>query len=76
MNKDNLCKYYSSMLMYKKLLFNDEITNDEYNKIESFLADKYCIKINHIIRSNDLISSSFRVIYGNAKKEEKSNDNK
>ena len=62
MNKDNICKYYSSLLLYKKLLFDGEISEQEFDKIENRLAKKYCIKIDSIIRSNELINSSFRVI--------------
>ncbi len=76
MNKDNICKYYSSLLLYKKLLFDGEISEQEFDKIENRLAKKYCIKIDSIIRSNELINSSFRAIYVGAKKEVKTNDSK
>lgn len=74
MNKTNICKYYSSLLLYKKLLFDGDISQQEYDKIETNLAKKYCIKIDSIIRSNELINSSFRAIYVSAKKEVITND--
>ena len=74
MNK-NIERYYSSLLMYKKLLVDGEISQDEYDKIESKLAKKYCIKTDSIIRSNDLINSSFRAMYIHESKEVNSNEN-
>lgn len=76
MNKNDICNYYSSLLLYKKLLSNGSISKEEYNAIESYLAKKYCIKIDSIIRSNELINTSFRVIYGNEEKEVISSENK
>lgn len=68
MNNTNICNYYSSLLMYKKLLSEGEITKQEYEKMEAHLAKKYCIKIGSIIRANELINSSFRAMYISAEK--------
>lgn len=75
MNEHNICNYYSSLLFYKQLLSNGDISQEEYDKIETFFAKKYCIKIDSVIRSNELINTSFRVIYGSEKKEVISNEN-
>ena len=74
MNKDNICKYYSSLLLYKKLLFDGEISEQEFDKIENRLAKKYCIKKVSLYRANDLINTPFRVMYIHGKKEVKSNE--
>lgn len=63
MDKTNLANYYSALLMYKKLLVDGDISQQEYDKIEYHFANKHCIKIDSIIRTNNLINSSFRANY-------------
>lgn len=45
MNKANICKYYSSLLLYKKLLFDGVISQQEYDKIETYLAKNIVSKL-------------------------------
>lgn len=63
MNRENLERYYHSLLPFKKMLNEGEISKDEYDKIEGFLAKKNCIKNSNLYRANDLINNAFRVMY-------------
>lgn len=40
MNRENLERYYHSLLPFKKLLSEGEISKEEFDKIEGFLAKK------------------------------------
>ena len=66
-----LNRYLLSIENLKAMYKDGLIDAKDYQKAESFLAKKYCIKIDSIIRSNELINSSFRAIYVGAKKEVK-----
>lgn len=52
-------RYSVAMLFAKKMLESSIISNEDYDKIEDKIAQKYCIKIDSIYRTNDLINSSF-----------------
>lgn len=71
MERNNLEKYYSSMLIISKMLSNGLISEEEYLKAEEFLAQKHCIKKGNLYRRNDLIMPPERVIYSDAKEEVK-----
>lgn len=51
-------RYSVAMLFAKKMLESSIISNEDYNKIEDKIAQKYCIKIDSIYRLNDLINST------------------
>ena len=70
----NIEKYYSSMLPVRKMLESKIISEEDYKKAETHLAEKYCIKISNIYRLNDLIKTPFRVMYICDKKEVKNDD--
>ena len=62
MERSNLEKYYLSMAPIKKMFDIGTITNSEYQKAESFLAEKYCIKKGNLYRLIDLTIPRNRVI--------------
>ena len=74
MERSNLEKYYLSMAPIKKMFDIGTITNPEYQKAESFLADKYCIKKGNLYRLNHLTIPRSRVIYMITEEEVKSNE--
>jgi hypothetical protein len=70
MNTKNIESYFSS-LMHLIAMKNREILNEaDFQKAESVLASKYCIKKDSLYRANDLINNRFRVIYILPKKED------
>lgn len=74
MERSNLEKYYLSMAPVEKMFEAGIISRPEYHKAESFLAEKYCIKIGNLYRLNDLTFSSKRVIYIVPKEEVNGNE--
>mgnify|MGYP000896488445 CR=1 FL=1 len=63
MNKEhriNVENYYASLMQLKRMLALNIISNDDFIRCDGIIADKYCIKISSIYRSNNLIHSSFR----------------
>lgn len=72
----NLERFTASLAIVKSLLFKGEISKEEFYQAEDHLAKKYCIKIDNLYRSNDLILFGFRGIYMNDKKEEIANGSK
>lgn len=70
----NYEQYLSSLSMLKKMRKDGIISSEEYQKAESAIADKYCIKKVSIIRANDLINSPFRAMYIREEKEEKQDE--
>ena len=69
MNMDNLNRYVNAVKVAEVMFQKGIITKDDFNKVESELAKKYCIKPNSIFRLNDLINEAKRVINSNTKKE-------
>lgn len=71
---NNYEHYLSALLMIKKMKKDGVINDEEYQKSESAIAEKYCIKKVSIIRANDLINSPFRAMYIRDEKEEKQDE--
>lgn len=69
MNRINLENYYTSVSVIKEMRTQGIINENEYYKMEKYLAKKYCIKNGSLYRLNDLIINDFRVIYVDTKKE-------
>lgn len=63
MERSNLEKYYLSMTPIKSMFEKGIISKQEYQKAESYLADKYCIKKGNLYRLNNLTMHRKRVIY-------------
>ena len=63
MKRSDLEKYYLSVAPIKSLYDQGIINKTEFIKSETFLADKYCIKIGNLYRLNNLTKPSKRVIY-------------
>jgi len=63
MKRTNLEKYFLSLAPIKFMLEQEIITKSEYQKAESFLAQKYCINIGNLYRLNSLTKLPKRVIY-------------
>ena len=70
----NLESYLLSIENIKNMLKQGIIDESDFLKAERFLAEKYCIKKVSLYRENDLINSSFRVMYIHGKKEVKNNE--
>ncbi len=69
MSTKNIESYYSS-LVHLIAMKNRGILNEaDFQKAESVLASKYCIKKDSLYRANYLINNRFRVIYILPKKE-------
>ena len=68
MNMDNLNRYVNAVKVAEVMLQKGIITKDDFNKVESELAKKHCIKPNSIFRLNDLLNEAKRVINSNTKK--------
>lgn len=62
MKRSNLEKYYLSMKPFEKMRDEHIISREEYQRAESFLADKYCIKKGNLYRLNHLTIPRSRVI--------------
>jgi len=75
MERTNLEKYYLSIAPIKLMFDTGIIDKLDYQKAESFLAEKYCIKKGNLYRLNDLTIPSKRVIY-RVSEEEEHNDEK
>ncbi len=56
----NVENYIACLVQIKQMLKLGIINKNDFNKMETIIADKYCIKISSIYRLNDLIDSSFR----------------
>jgi len=69
MNRTDLEKYYLSMKSITAMHNEGLIANDEYDKAESLVADKYCIKTGSLYRLNHLTIPRTRVIDSVSKKE-------
>ena len=69
MERSNLEKYYLSITPIRLMFEKGIMTKQDYQKAESFLADKYCIKKGNLYRLIDLTIPSKRVIYILPKKE-------
>lgn len=63
MERSNLEKYYLSIAPVRSMFERGMMTKQDYQKAESFLADKYCIKKGSLYRLNDLTIPSKRGIY-------------
>ena len=64
-------RYLLSIENLKTMYKNDLIDAKDYQKAESFLTKKYCIKKVSLYPPNDLIYLPFRAMYIHGKKEEK-----
>lgn len=62
MERNNLEKYYLSIQPFECMLNANVISKQEYKKIESFIAEKYCIKKNSLYRLIPLTIPRSRVI--------------
>jgi len=62
MERSNLEKYYLSIEPIKKMFELGIMAKSEYQKAETFLADKYCIKKGNLYRLNDLTIPRNKVI--------------
>lgn len=69
MSTKNIESYYSSLVHLIALKNRGIINEADFQKAESVLASKYCIKKDSLYRANDLINNRFRVIYILPKKE-------
>jgi len=69
MNRSDLEKYYLSMKPFETMLESGIITSQEYQKAESFLAKKYCIKKDSLYRLISLTIPPSRVIDSVSKEE-------
>lgn len=61
MNKEhriNVENYYANLIQLKRMLTLNIISIDDFVRCERIIADKHCIKVSSIYRSNDLIDSS------------------
>jgi len=43
-HRKNVENYYASLMQIKSMLSLNIINNDDFNKIEDIIANKYCIK--------------------------------
>lgn len=75
MDKGKYLSYLNSLNFFEKLRNCNVIDEKDYRIAEEYLAEKYCIKDGNLYRRNELIKRAFRAIYGNEKKEERSNEN-
>ena len=69
MERTNLEKYYLSMQPIERMLEANEITKKDFQKVESLLADKYCIKKDSLYRLIPLTIPRSRVIDSVSKEE-------
>lgn len=63
MRRSNLENYLLSIGPLEKMLAEGLINKSEYEKSETFLAEKYCIKKGNLYRRNLLTKPPKRVIY-------------
>lgn len=59
-HRNNVEKYYASLMQIKQMLKLGIINNNDFIRAERIIADKYCIKISSIYRPYDLIDFSLR----------------
>jgi hypothetical protein len=71
MDRSNLEMYYLSLTPIKSMFENGFMTKQDYLKVESLLADKYCIKKGNLYRLFDLTIPRSRVIDSVSMKEDK-----
>ena len=80
MERSNLEQYLLSIQAAKSMRDEGIITNQEYSKIELFLAEKYCIKKGNLYRQIDLTIPRNKVIdivpVKEVKNDEKNYDNR
>ncbi|AUD65475.1 hypothetical protein BK011_07130 [Tenericutes bacterium MZ-XQ] len=79
MKRSNLEKYLLSITPLKTMFEKGIMTKQDYQKAESHLADKYCIKKGNLYRLIDLTIPLKRVIYSVSEEEvnhDKENSNK
>jgi hypothetical protein len=79
MKRSNLEKYYLSLAPIKSMLEQEIITKSDYQKAESYLANKYCINKGNLYRLNLLTNPPKRVIYSMSEEEvnrDEEDDNK
>jgi hypothetical protein len=74
MDRSSLEKYLLSVVPIKTMFDIGLLAKQDYQKAESFLADKYCIKKGNLYRLIDLTIPSKRVIY-RVSEEEVKHDN-
>lgn len=74
MDRTNLELYYSSMVPVVKMREAGVINAHEFKIAESFLAEKYCIKISNLYRQIDLLLPKNRAIYMMTKEEEEKDE--
>lgn len=63
MKRSDLEKYLLSIAPLEKMFEEGTINKSEYEKSETYLAKKYCIKKGNLYRRNLLTKPSKRVIY-------------
>ena len=63
MMDQNEINYLNAITQAKSMLSKGIISWDEYLKIEEKMAEKYNLEKTSLYRANDLINSSFRVMY-------------
>jgi hypothetical protein len=69
MNRTDLEKYYLSMKSIVDMHDEGLISNNEYDKAEAYMAEKYCIKTGNLYRLNHLTIPRTRVIDSVSKEE-------
>lgn len=62
MERSNVEKYLLSVVPVKTMFNMGLLAKQEYNQVEHYLADKYCIKKGNLYRLIDLTIPSSRVI--------------
>ena len=78
MDRTNLEKYYLSITPLKLMFDGGKIVKHDYQKAESFLAEKYCIKKGNLYRLNNLTKLSKRgidMIPGKGVNDDRKDDN-
>jgi cytochrome c-type biogenesis protein CcmH/NrfG len=73
MNNKNL--YLSSLKNIERLRKEGILNDSDFEKADSFLRKKYCIKTTSLFRSNHLIKPPFRAMYIDGEKEENNERN-
>jgi hypothetical protein len=63
MTKEDIIRFQTSLAVFKMMDKAEVISHNDFLKVESLLANKYCIKKGSIYRENDLIFSRKRVMY-------------
>jgi len=76
MERSSIEKYYLSIKSFQKMFDAGIINSQDYQKAESFLAEKYCIKKGNLYRLNHLTIPRSRVIYMIHEEEDQNNEKK